>query len=161
MKSYDFYECPLGNLLLVAHNKILCGIYFEKHKAGPDIEPDWKRTPEHFATTKRSLDRYFETGLNDRLPEFKLDGTDFQLRVWNELKKIKPGTTSTYATIAKTIGSPKASRAVGAAVGKNPISILIPCHRVVGSSGLTGFAGGIKKKEWLLDHEQNKLLVNL
>src|SRR5207248_7627812 len=83
-----------------------------------------------------------------------LRGGPFELRVWNELRRIDPGVTSTYGAIAKRLGAPSASRAVGAANGANPVGIIVPCHRVIGSSGtLTGYGGGLKRKQWLLNHE--------
>ena len=152
---YDLYPSPVGELLLISRKEKLCGIYFEKKPdSAPVIKPDWIHDSTRFATTRKGLDHYFKTGSNDKLPEFELSGTLFQKQVWKALLKIKPGETVTYATVAKWVNSPKASRAVGGAVGKNPISILIPCHRVVGVNGLTGFGGGLDRKEWLLKHEE-------
>lgn len=152
---YDYYPSPVDDLLLIYRNEKLTGIYFKrKPKSAPIVQPDWIQDSSKFNITKKCLDHYFKTGSNAKLPEFELHGTPFQKRVWRELLNIKPGETVTYADIAKKVNSPKASRAVGGAVGKNPISILIPCHRVVGVNGLTGFGGGLDRKEWLLNHEE-------
>jgi O-6-methylguanine DNA methyltransferase len=103
-----------------------------------------------------ALDAYFDGEL-DALDAIRVatGGTPFQRAVWKELRKIKPGTTKSYGQIAASIGRPNASRAVGAANGSNPIAIVIPCHRVIGSNGtLTGYGGGLPRKQWLLDHER-------
>ncbi len=104
---------------------------------------------------KRSLSAYFSGDLNslDNLT-IHTEGTAFQRRVWAELRQIPPATTITYGELAKRIGRPAASRAVGSANGANPIAIVVPCHRVIGSTGaLTGYGGGIERKHWLLKHE--------
>jgi methylated-DNA-[protein]-cysteine S-methyltransferase len=106
--------------------------------------------------TSRWLECYFD-GLSAAIDDLPLDmrGAPFELRVWTLLKTIPPGTTSTYGALAKQLGSHGASRAVGLANGANPIAIIVPCHRVIGSNGmLTGYGGGLDKKRWLLDHER-------
>lgn len=166
MKDCNFsyiYDSPVGKLILQASpNKKLCGINFEEHKNGP---PDLKsclldnstrqtESKQALSETIECLDLYFDTGKVDCLPEYELEGTEFQIDVWEALTKIKSGTTTTYGDLARQLGREKANRAVGAAVGKNPISILIPCHRVLGANqDLTGFAGGLNRKAWLLNHE--------
>jgi O-6-methylguanine DNA methyltransferase len=105
-----------------------------------------------------TLERYFagETAALEALPVV-LVGTAFQIRVWNALREIPVGTTSTYGERAAAIGQPGAARAVGAANGQNPIGIVVPCHRVIGASGsLSGYAGGVERKKWLLNHERAK-----
>lgn len=122
-----------------------------------------RRTNRRTALTKRelpvsirtALDEYFSGSLKalHRLA-VRLDGTAFENAVWEELIRIPLGETRTYAEIAKQIGKPQASRAVGAANGRNPIGVLVPCHRVIGANGsLTGYGGGLSRKQWLLDHE--------
>jgi methylated-DNA-[protein]-cysteine S-methyltransferase len=105
-------------------------------------------------STRTWLDAYFS---KTALPQLNLDppeGSEFQKRVWQALKNIPFGQTDTYAQIAQKIGHPNAVRAVGAAIGRNPISLIVPCHRVIGNSGLlTGYAGGVDRKRWLLEHE--------
>ncbi|MEM6917177.1 MAG: methylated-DNA--[protein]-cysteine S-methyltransferase [Verrucomicrobiota bacterium] len=151
------FPSPLGALTLLASEESLCGLYFEDHQY-PFAEDVKFLEPgdSTFASATTWLSHYFEQGLRKPLPKIELkQGTDFQLRVWQELFRIPEGATTTYAEIAESIGSPKGVRAVGAAVGRNPISIVLPCHRVLGSDGsLTGFAGGIERKRWLLVHEK-------
>jgi methylated-DNA-[protein]-cysteine S-methyltransferase len=148
-------ESPIGRLLLLADEEGLVGVYMENHKGGPrpagpratdhdELEQAGQQVREYFAGRRREFD----------LP-LSLRGTDFRRRVWHSLCEIPFGETRSYAEIARRVGRPIATRAVGAAVGRNPISIIVPCHRVVGSDGsLTGFAGGLDRKRWLLDHER-------
>ena len=108
------------------------------------------------------LNEYFDGDREKFDLPFDLSGTDFQLKVWLELQSIAFGSTTTYGAIAARIGHPQASRAVGGALNKNPISIILPCHRVIGATGLlTGYGGGIEKKIWLLEHEQENLVKGL
>ncbi|MEM1440991.1 MAG: methylated-DNA--[protein]-cysteine S-methyltransferase [Verrucomicrobiota bacterium] len=151
------FQTPVGPLMLVATEAGLSGLYFEDHSHPFEGDPTFvEASDSRFAPTVVWLSHYFDRGERKSLPDIDLSGgTDFQRRVWGELENIPEGETTTYAEIARKIGSPKGVRAVGAAVGKNPISILLPCHRVVGSDGsLTGFAGGIERKRWLLVHEK-------
>jgi len=146
---------PLGELRLVATDDGLAGIYFPDHR-GASIEPARDRA-EHpiLVLAAAQLAEYFD-GARDRfaLP-LAARGTAFQSRVWTALAAIPFGETRTYAELARAIGAPAAVRAVGAANGKNPLSIVVPCHRVIGADGkLTGFAGGLDAKRWLLAHEQ-------
>lgn len=145
---------PLGELLLVSDGESLTGVYYEDHRRGPARGANWRRDAGPFKQVQDELAAYFA----GELPAFSVSlaprGSDFQREVWNELRRIPPGKTLTYAELAAKIGRPKAIRAVGAANARNPISIIVPCHRVVGSNGmLTGYAGGLKRKEWLLRHE--------
>ena len=148
-------DSPLGRLRLVADGDALIGVYLPDQPAPdapdapalPDVPPVLARAAaqlaEYFAGTRRD----FDVPLASR-------GTAFQQRVWRELARIPYGETRSYGELARALGSPSASRAVGAANGKNPISILVPCHRVIAGSGaLTGYAGGIAAKRWLLEHE--------
>lgn len=112
-------------------------------------------------TTRQALDAYFGGDMRslDDIP-FRIGGTTFQRAVWTALRNIAPGTTLSYGTLAQRLGVPKAVRAVGLANGANPISIVIPCHRVIGSNGsLTGYGGGITRKQWLLTHERVPLAL--
>lgn len=147
------YHSTVGFLTVVSDNHYIRKIGFGKQ----ELDEDHVETPEHWLLLKaeQQLMEYFE-GMRTvfDLP-YQVHGTDFQKSVWDALAKIPYGTVKTYGTIAKEIGSFKASRAVGGACNKNPIAILIPCHRVVGSNGnLTGFAGGLTVKEKLLQLEQ-------
>ena len=111
------------------------------------------------AGTVSVLERYF-SGELDALDEVavEMNGTEFQRRVWSALREVKAGTTASYGQLAQTIGSPAAVRAVGAANGANPVAVIVPCHRIVGSNGtLTGYGGGLDRKQWLLRHEGGRL----
>ncbi len=158
MSSLRFteYQSPLGEITLTASDHGLCGLYFEGQKNWPEHSSHWSRTEHdsHLITARTWLDAYFS---KSALPQVKLDqptGTEFQKRVWQALKNIPFGQTFSYAQIAEQMGHPNAVRAVGAAIGRNPLSLIVPCHRVIGSSGaLTGYAGGVARKRWLLEHE--------
>lgn len=169
---YKFhFQSPLGWMLLEAHEKGLTGLWFEKNgpeqngsdQNGPDQEHADAAMPEEISVikqTKQWLTVYFSGQEPDFMPPLHVTGTPFQLSVWEILKKIPYGETTTYGEIAKEIaaqrGLPRMSaQAVGGAVGHNKISILIPCHRVVGAGGnLTGYAGGLDKKVKLLALEK-------
>lgn len=146
---------PLGQLTLVVDAAgLLCGLYLDgqAHRPGPDSMGERDDTIAEDAVAQ--LAQYF----SGERTEFDVDtaarGTDFQRAVWCQLDAIPAGQTRTYGEVAASIGRPVAVRAVGAAIGRNPISIIVPCHRVVGSAGqLTGYAGGVDKKRWLLNHE--------
>lgn len=151
---YCYYESPVGRLLLNGRDR-LEALTFPLSKTLQKPEPGWISSTQQFSKALAQLDGYF----NGRLKQFDLDleiqGTDFQKRVWQELVKIPYGQTISYGELAKRIGNPKASRAVGMANGKNPVSIIIPCHRVIGTDGsLTGFGGGMDVKQQLLSLEQ-------
>ncbi|MDH5538576.1 MAG: methylated-DNA--[protein]-cysteine S-methyltransferase [Rhizobacter sp.] len=150
------YESPLGTMLLARTPKGLAGAWFMRQKDHPGAlnapdrpdDPLLRRTVEHFT-------RYFENGHEIFDGPLDLLGTTFQRAVWNALLEIAPGRTCSYGDIARRVGLPQAVRAVGAAVGKNPLSVIVPCHRVIGSKGaLTGYAGGLQRKTALLALEQ-------
>ena len=151
MMYYRYLSTPIGDLLLAGDEDGLTQIGFPKGKMRRDPEPDWIFNEKPFVEACRQLEEYFAgTRKQFDLP-LHLSGTDFQVQVLEELQKIPYGETTSYGDIAKRIGRPKAMRAVGAANGRNPIPIIIPCHRVIGSSGdLTGFGGGLDTKEALL-----------
>ena len=154
----DIYYCefssPLGELLLVSAGESLTGIYYEDHRRGPARGANWRRDAAAFRRVQEQLAAYFAGELAAFDVPLAPHGSEFQREVWNELRRIPPGSTLTYAQLAARISRPKAIRAVGAANARNPISIIVPCHRVVGSNGtLTGYAGGLERKEWLLRHE--------
>ncbi len=154
---YTAFESPVGPLLLMSDGQSLTGLHTDSDKHRPAMRPDWIRdeTAAPFAEVKAQLRAYFE----GRLTEFDLplapQGTEFQLRVWQELRGIPYGETVSYAELARRIGRPKASRAVGHANARNPISIIVPCHRVIGAdNSLTGYAGGLERKRMLLEMEK-------
>jgi methylated-DNA-[protein]-cysteine S-methyltransferase len=155
--TYSFMESPIGRLLLLSDGVALGGVYMESHKRGPQLVPHWQRDDRSLASVADQLRAYFAGELQQFDVPLALGGTEFQLRVWNALRAISFGHTQSYAELADCIGAPRAVRAVGAAVGRNPASIIVPCHRVVGSDGgLTGFAGGLARKSWLLEHEREQ-----
>jgi len=149
------YESPCGKMLLVADGKALIGVYFVGQKYAPTTRQLGKRsirTPI-LVKARRQLDLYFSGRLGTFALTLMARGTDFQRAVWKALRSIPYGKTITYGELAKRVGQPSA-RAVGNAVGKNPISIVVPCHRVIGCNGsLTGYAGGLGKKRALLGLE--------
>jgi methylated-DNA-[protein]-cysteine S-methyltransferase len=152
---FTTHASPLGELTLVASDEGLSGLYFKGHNPAPERN-GWKRdNGTRFDAARAWLDAWFANAKPRRLPRFSItSGTPFQRRVWEVLQTIPQGETTTYGDIARTIGSPRAVRAVGAAVARNPLSLFIPCHRVIGRDGsLTGYAGGLRRKTWLLDHE--------
>ncbi len=149
---------PVGELTLVASSQGLCAVLWPVEREGRvPITPcptDERRGNVHLDTAEEQLDQYFSQTRSTFEIELDLSGTEFQKMVWEELVSIDHGLTTTYTSLASRIGKPTAARAVGAAVGRNPVSIIVPCHRVVGASGaLTGFAGGLATKRFLLDLE--------
>jgi len=146
------YESPLGPMLLARTRRGLAGAWFLNQKDHPGELPGPDRPEDPLlAQTVRQFERYFAGSTEGFDVPLDLLGTPFQRAVWQALLAIPAGTTSTYGAIARTVGTPQAVRAVGSAIGKNPIGVIVPCHRVVGSNGaLTGYAGGIERKAALL-----------
>lgn len=152
------YSSPLGRLALVSNGSALVGIYFDEP---PRTHAQLLSDRGPFCTATEQLDRYFQRDLTRFDLPIELVGTDFQQSVWRALRQIPFGATVTYAELAERLGKPKAIRAVGAANGRNPLSIVVPCHRVVGARGkLTGYAGGLDRKAWLLRHESGHLAAS-
>ncbi len=148
---YCYFDTPIGELLLAGEADALSMIGFPKGVMRRDPEPDWIYNEEPFEAVRVQLAEYFSGKRKDFDLPLKLAGTEFQVSVLEALQGIPYGQTTSYGAIAKQIGRPKAVRAVGAANGRNPIPIIVPCHRVIGSSGdLTGFGGGLDTKEALL-----------
>jgi methylated-DNA-[protein]-cysteine S-methyltransferase len=148
---YRYLATPVGDLLLAGDDDGLRLIGFPKGKMRHDPEADWIFNEKPFAEACRQLEQYFAGARKEFDLPLHLSGTDFQVQVLEALQEIPYGQTTSYGEIAKRIGRPRAMRAVGAANGRNPIPIIIPCHRVIGSSGdLTGFGGGLDIKEALL-----------
>ena len=154
MICYQYLNTLVGKLLICGTEKGITQISFPK---GKNYEPDkmWKENPDCFKEAVRQLELYFNGKLRHFSLPIILKGTGFQLKVWNILKDIPYGRTVSYKDVAEKTGSPKAARAVGGAVGKNPIPIIIPCHRVIGSDGnMVGFGGGLDVKNTLLGLER-------
>jgi methylated-DNA-[protein]-cysteine S-methyltransferase len=146
-------QTPLGEILLSFDDDVLRGLYFVGQKHQPPIDTQGARDDRHPLARRCAVhvERYFDGEAVDLDVPLSLSGTPFQGRVWEALRAIPRGRTESYASIARRVGAPAAVRAVGAAVGRNPVSIFVPCHRVVGSDGsLTGYAGGLPRKVHLL-----------
>ncbi len=153
--SFSYLDSPLGRLLMTAEGTLLTGLYMPGHKGGISPAVGWRQTDEPFAVVRGQLTEYFAGQRQVFDVPLKLRGTPFQQRVWQELVRIPYGTTITYAQLAQRVGKPTAFRAVGSANARNPISIIVPCHRVIGADGkLAGYAGGVDKKQWLLAWER-------
>jgi methylated-DNA-[protein]-cysteine S-methyltransferase len=155
---YTYLGSPIGTLLLAGDASGLQQILFSTDGRPARPDPEWHEDPSALTEPVRQLNAYFA----GQLEQFDLallpQGTPFQQKVWSELQKIPYGETISYGELARRIGNPKASRAVGLANGSNPISIVIPCHRVIGSNGkLTGYGGGLPIKEKLLALEKRQL----
>ena len=146
---------PIGELLLVGNGAALTQLLMLNQKYyGSETQQEWRRDDALFRAAREQLEAYFAGEL--RIFDLPLApaGTAFQQKVWRALRDIPFGQTESYGALAKRIDAPKASRAVGMANGHNPISIIVPCHRVIGANGsLTGYGGGIERKRWLLEHE--------
>lgn len=155
MNAFTHVDSPIGRLLLSSDGAALTGVHMEPSRKAqstegwvedvsvPPLAAAARQLREYFAGTRRAFD----------LP-LRLQGTPFQQRVWRELCEIPYGETWSYAELARRIDKPSASRAVGLANGRNPVAILVPCHRVIGADGsLTGYGGGLERKRWLLAHE--------
>ncbi|MEO1144918.1 MAG: methylated-DNA--[protein]-cysteine S-methyltransferase [Cyanobacteria bacterium J06638_22] len=158
MIYYQWIDSPLGALLLTFDGRSLTGLYLKGQKYFPVITEAWCESSqvEPFEQVQAQLTEYFAHQRQQFDLPLELQGTAFQKQVWQYLLEIPFGETLSYGTLAKKIGKPDASRAVGAANGRNAISIIVPCHRVIATSGkLTGYAGGLDRKQWLLQHEQS------
>ena len=156
--SYTTVRSPVGPLLLVGDEGGLRRVHFASGRRPKSPERDWAENRGPFREVIRQLEAYFEAKLREFDLPLVLDGTEFQLLVWRNLRKIPYGETVSYGQLAQRIGSPQAARAVGLANGSNPIPIIIPCHRVIGSNGdLTGFGGGLAVKRKLLALESRQL----
>lgn len=154
--KYCYLDTPIGRLLLAGENESLSLIAFPQGSMRKEPDPDWLYAESAFREAKRQIGEYFAGRRRNFDLQLQPDGTPFQLEVLKELEKIPYGATASYGDVAKRIGRPGAARAVGAANGRNPLPIVIPCHRVVGGDGrLTGFGGGIATKKALLDLERD------
>lgn len=154
MKTHKMIDSPIGELMLVAANGVLCGLYTEGHARMPDLATFGDPAATGFETVEEQLGQYFAGWRTEFTIPTRLAGTDFQRRVWALLVRVPYGRTRTYAQLAAALGGRSLSRAVGAANARNPISIIVPCHRLIGSNGsLTGYAGGLERKRYLLELE--------
>ncbi|MFJ5995074.1 methylated-DNA--[protein]-cysteine S-methyltransferase [Streptomyces sp. NPDC092370] len=159
MKQHTVTDSPYGPLTLVADDGVLCGLYMTGQRHRPPEETFGPRDPTPFTETEEQLKAYFAGELAEFTVPLRLHGTPFQRAVWDQLRRIPYGETRTYGRLADTLGAPHASRAVGLANGRNPIGIVVPCHRVIGANGgLTGYGGGLERKRRLLDFERGAAL---
>ncbi|HVC12073.1 MAG TPA: methylated-DNA--[protein]-cysteine S-methyltransferase [Burkholderiales bacterium] len=153
MMRYDYYDGPHGRMLLVSRGEDLCGAYFKWQKHFREPEREWHLEPDAapLRQARRELAEYF----GGRRTRFEVplaaEGTPFQRAVWKAIAGVPFGETISYAELARRAGRPGSARAAGAATGRNPIGVIVPCHRIVGSDGsLTGYAGGLDRKRALL-----------
>jgi methylated-DNA-[protein]-cysteine S-methyltransferase len=150
---YATMPSPAGELLLTASADGLTGVFFPGE--GLALAPDWELDPPRFADAVKQLEEYFAGERAEFSLPLAAQGTPFQQRVWTELLGVGYGTTITYTELARRVGQPRSVRAVGGANGRNPICVIVPCHRVVGVEGsLTGYSAGVETKRWLLDFER-------
>jgi methylated-DNA-[protein]-cysteine S-methyltransferase len=160
MNIFCYVDSPIGRLMLTSDGTALTGLYMNLYRNKPSKLPglgdDWiqNATIDPLPAAARQLKEYFAGKRREFDLPLRMQGTEFQQRVWRELTKIPFGETRSYGQLAKRLNNPNGSRAVGLANGRNPIAIIVPCHRVIGADGsLTGFGGGLDRKEWLLTHE--------
>jgi methylated-DNA-[protein]-cysteine S-methyltransferase len=157
--KYAYFESPLGRILLVENSGSLHALSFVGQKYEFRPGQDWTEAPQSplLARAAQQLHEYFDGKRSEFDLPLSLQGTEFQCRVWRTLASIPAGGTITYRALAIKVGAESSVRAVGGAVGKNPVSIVLPCHRVIGSDGsLTGYAGGLDRKKALLELEKTK-----
>ena len=151
---YTRTDSPIGELLLAGDGRTLQLLHMMEGRHPVRIAPDWRRDDAAFADAREQLDGYFQGRRTSFDVHLDLAGTPFQRRVWHALLEIPYGETTSYGELAHRIGSPRAVRAVGLANGRNPVAVIVPCHRVIGADGtLTGYGGGLERKRLLLDLE--------
>jgi methylated-DNA-[protein]-cysteine S-methyltransferase len=155
---YCIVKSPIGPILLAGDEEGLKHVNFMKGKKKIEVSDDWVENEEFFREISGQLEAYFSGKLKSFDIKLAPEGTEFQKSVWKALCEIPYGETRSYKDIAVSIGKPKAYRAVGLANNRNPIAIIVPCHRVIGADGkITGYAGGLDVKEFLLKLEENNL----
>jgi methylated-DNA-[protein]-cysteine S-methyltransferase len=166
MIRFTEMKSPIGILRLTGTERGLTGLYMNQHRHAPEEteQRGWTRDDALFAKPLSQLNAYFAgraTAFDITIDREAMGGTSFQRQVWSELERIPYGVTISYGELAQRIGNPKAVRAVGLANGRNPISIIVPCHRVIGANGtLTGYGGGLERKRWLLELERGSRLFD-
>jgi methylated-DNA-[protein]-cysteine S-methyltransferase len=157
---YSYIDCPLGQVFVQGDGQFVTGLFMPQHKGWRGPDASWQRSDEPFTAVREQLSEYFAGERRQFDLPIKFVGTPFQQRVWHELTCIPFGATITYGQLAVRVGQPAASRAVGNANARNLISIIVPCHRVIGVDGkLTGYAGGVDKKRWLIAWERGDTTV--
>jgi methylated-DNA-[protein]-cysteine S-methyltransferase len=151
---YTTFDSPIGELLLAGDGGALSRLSMQSAPRPRAIDPRWQRRDRPFAQIREQLEEYFAGARYGFDVELALAGNPFELRVWNALLEIPYGETATYGQIATELGDPAFARAVGLANARNPVAVIVPCHRVIGANGsLTGYGGGLERKRFLLDLE--------
>ncbi len=154
---YTTMDSPIGELLLFGDGQALHGLYMQEGRKPVRIAPRWKRSPALFADVQTQLQEYFAGKRTMFDTPLVMNGSQFERAVWRALQDIPYGETVSYGEIARRIGQPAAARAVGLANGRNPIAVIVPCHRVIGANGsLTGYGGGLERKRLLLELERGQ-----
>lgn len=154
---YTTLGSPIGELLLLGDDRALHGLYMQQGRRPKRIAPGWRRLAAPFGAVIAQLEDYFAGRPVTFDVPLRLRGTAFELRVWRALQEIPYGETASYGEVARTIGEPSAARAVGLANARNPIAVIVPCHRVIGADGsLTGYGGGLERKRLLLELERGQ-----
>jgi methylated-DNA-[protein]-cysteine S-methyltransferase len=155
---YTRLESPVGPLLVAGDERSLWAVWLDGQRWSPEIGHDWRAAAEPFAEAARQLGQYFAgERVGFELP-LRIEASGFRRLVWQALRRIPFAETRSYGELARSIGRPSAARAVGLANGRNPFAIVVPCHRVIGSTGsLVGYGGGLERKRWLLAHERRSL----
>jgi methylated-DNA-[protein]-cysteine S-methyltransferase len=164
--DYDEFESPIGRIVYASNGDGVCALGFEGYETrwGPMLQRRFGavefRPGKDAPRLKPLLRKYFDGDVHVLdLVNVSMDGSPFHMRVWRELRTIPAGETRTYGELAKKLGNPQASRAVGHANAVNPVSLIVPCHRVIGTTSLTGYGGGLERKQWLLRHEGAQLAL--
>lgn len=159
---YASTASPIGELLLLGDRRALSGLYMQEGRKPLALRPTWRATDAPFEDARRQLAEYFAGERTDFDLPLAMSGTPFERRVWSALRELRYGETVSYGELARRIGGHATPRAVGHANGRNPISVIVPCHRVIGADGaLTGYGGGLERKRLLLDLEAGRCLPDL
>jgi methylated-DNA-[protein]-cysteine S-methyltransferase len=157
---YTTFDSPIGELLALGDGRALHGLYMQEGKTAIAVRPEWQEADEPFAEVRAQLGDYFAGARTTFDLPLELRGSPFQRQVWRALQEIPYGETISYGELARRIGIPSASRAVGVANGHNPVAVIVPCHRVIGADGsLTGYGGGLERKRVLLELEAGVLAL--
>jgi methylated-DNA-[protein]-cysteine S-methyltransferase len=159
---YTTIESPIGELLLVGDGETLRGLYMQDGRKPKTIATGWEESSAPFADVRTQLEEYFAGERTTFDVQLAAEGARFEREVWHALEEIPYGETVSYGEIARRVGQPTAARAVGTANGRNPIAVIVPCHRVIGADGtLTGYGGGLERKRLLLELEQGQSHLQL
>jgi methylated-DNA-[protein]-cysteine S-methyltransferase len=156
--SYTTVASPIGELLLVGDERALRGLYMQQGRRPARVDRRWRPDESPFSETVGELREYFDGRRRQFETPLAMHGSEFERRVWEALREIPYGETVSYGELARSLGQPSAARAVGLANGRNPIAVIVPCHRVIGADGsLTGYGGGLERKRALLELEAGQV----